>query len=124
MEIVKITTKNGKNYSIVNESWETSRAWGHRSVLLSNNSVELGENKVRYYNRTWEMYRYQSCMLGLIEKLLTDNQKSFLAQYKEMNDIARFTPKEKKIALEKWAEIEYVEDLQEIMERIHNRNFD
>lgn len=124
MEIVKITTKNGKNYSIVNESWETSRAWGHRSVLLSNNSVELGENKVRYYNRTWEMYRYQSCMFGLIEKLLTDNQKSFLAQYKEMNDIARFTPKEKKIALEKWAKIEYVEDLQEIKERIHNRSFD
>ena len=70
------------------------------------------------------MYRYQSCMFGLIEKLLTDNQKSFLAQYKEMNDIARFTPKEKKIALEKWAEREYVEDLQEIKERIHNRSFD
>lgn len=28
MEIKKIICKNGREYNIVNEYWETSRAWG------------------------------------------------------------------------------------------------
>lgn len=123
MEIKKIICKSGREYNIVNEYWETSRAWGHKSTLVAPWG-EVESHKVRYYNRTWERYTYESCMSGLINTILEDNLKSYITQYKEKNDITRLTSLQKDIIKAEWQEKEYTQELMEIKERINDRRFD
>ena len=123
MEIKKIICKSGREYNIVNETWETSRAWGHKSTLIAPWG-EVESHKVRYYNRTWERYTYESCMSGLIETILEDNLKSYITEYKEKNDITRLTSLQKDIIKAEWQEKEYTQELMEIKERINDRRFD
>ena len=123
MEIKKIKCKSGNEYNIVNEYWETSRAWGHKSTLIAPWG-EVESRKVKYINRTWERYTYESCMSGLIETILEDNLKSYITQYKENNGISRLLADKKAIVIKEWQEKEYIQDLKEIQERIKNRNFD
>ena len=56
--------------------WDTSRAWGHE-VYVIDGAIEVAHYKVRYYNRTWEAYRYQSAMYGALDEY----KKSELARY-------------------------------------------
>ena len=123
MEIKKIKCKSGNEYNIVNEYWETSHAWGHKSTLIAPWG-EVESRKVTYQNRTWERYTYESCMSGLIETILEDNLKSYITQYKEKNDISRRLADKKAKVIKEWQEKEYIQDLKEIQERIKNRNFD
>ena len=123
MEIKKIICKSGNEYNIVNETWETSRAWGHKSTLIAPWG-EVESHKVRYYNRTWESYTYQTCMGGLLDTILEDNLKSYITQYKEKNDITRLTSLQKDMIKAEWQEKEYTQELMEIKERINDRRFD
>ena len=123
MEIRRIVCKNGRVYNIVNETWETSRAWGHKSTLIAPWG-EVESRKVKYLNRTWERYTYESCMSGLINTILEDNLKSYITQYKEKNDITRLTSLQKDMIKAEWQEKEYIQELMEIKERINDRRFD
>lgn len=123
MEIKKIICKNGREYNIVNEYWETSHAWGHKSTLIAPWG-EVESRKVKYINRTWERYTYESCMSGLIETILENNLKSYITQYKEKNDITRLTSLQKDMIKAEWQEKEYTQELMEIKERINDRRFD
>lgn len=123
MEIRRVVCKSGNEYNIVNETWETSRAWGHKSTLVAQWG-EVESRKVKYLNRTWESYTYQTCMGGLLDTILEDNLKSYITQYKEKNDITRLTSLQKDMIKAEWQEKEYTQDLMEIKERIENRNFD
>ena len=123
MEIKKIICKSGREYNIVNEYWETSRAWGHKSTLIAPWG-EVESRKVKYLNRTWERYTYESCMSGLLDTILEDNLKSYITEYKEKNDITRLTSLQKDIIKAEWQEKEYTQELMEIKERIENRRFD
>jgi hypothetical protein len=60
---------NGNKYEFRNTSWSTRNSWGHETTLYIND-VEISRNKVRYLNRTWESYPFQSCMKGLVDKLI------------------------------------------------------
>lgn len=123
MEIKKIICKSGNEYNIVNEYWETSRAWGHKSTLIAPWG-EVASHKIRYYNRTWESYRYQSCMGQLLSNILESNQKSYITEYKEKNNISRLLADKKAEVIKEWEQKEYIKDLMEIKERINTRNFD
>ena len=123
MEIRKIKCKSGNEYNIVNEYWETSRAWGHKSTLIAPWG-EVESRKVKYINRTWERYTYESCMSGLINTILENNLKSYITQYKEKNDIIRLLADKKAEVIKEWEQKEYIKDLMEIKERIENRRFD
>lgn len=123
MEIRKIKCKSGKEYNIVNEYWETSNSWGHKSTLIAPWG-EVESRKVKYLNRTWERYTYESCMSGLIETILEDNLKSYITQYKEKNDITRLTSLQKDMIKAEWQQQEYTQELMEIKERINDRRFD
>ena len=123
MEIKKIICKSGREYNIVNEYWENSRAWGHKSTLIAPWG-EVESRKVKYLNRTWERYTYESCMSGLINTILEDNLKSYITQYKEKNGISRLLGDKKAEVIKEWEQKEYIKDLMEIQERIRDRNFD
>ena len=123
MEIRKIKCKSGNEYNIVNETWETSRAWGHKSTLVAPWG-EVESRKVRYYNRTWESYTYQNCMSGLLDTILENNLKSYIAQIKEVRGITRLLKGTREEIENDWNKKEYIQDLKEIQERIRTRNFD
>ena len=123
MEIRKIKCKSGNEYNIVNEYWETSRAWGHKSTLIAPWG-EVESRKVRYYNRTWESYTYQTCMSGLLDTILENNLKSYIAQIKEVRGITRLLKSTREEIENDWNKKEYIQDLKEIQERIRTRNFD
>ena len=123
MEINKIICKSGKEYNIVNEYWETSNSWGHKSTLIAPWG-EVESHKVRYYNRTWESYTYQTCMSGLLYTILENNQKSYITEYKEKNGISRLLADKKAKVIKEWQEKEYIQELMEIKERIDDRRFD
>ena len=123
MEIKRIECKSGRVYNIVNEYWETSHAWGHKSTLVAPWG-EVESRKVKYINRTWESYTYQTCMGGLLDTILENNQKSYITEYKEKNGISRLLADKKAEVIKEWEQKEYIQDLKEIQERIENRNFD
>ena len=123
MEIRKSQCKSGNEYNIVNETWETSRAWGHKSTLVAPWG-EVESRKVRYYNRTWESYTYQTCMSGLLDTILENNLKSYIAQIKEVRGITRLLKGTREEIENDWNKKEYIQDLKEIQERIRTRNFD
>ena len=123
MEIRRIKCKSGNEYNIVNETWETSRAWGHKSTLVAPWG-EVESRKVRYYNRTWESYTYQTCMSGLLDTILENNLKSYIAQIKEVRGITRLLKGTREEIENDWNKKEYIQDLKEIQERIRTRNFD
>lgn len=123
MEIRTIKCKSGKEYHIVNEYWEKRNAWGHKSTLLVNGR-DIGEYSVKYYNRTWEMYTYQTCMSLLINSIISSRQDYYITQFKADNGIIRFKKGQKEEIIAQWKNTEFAKDLYEILKRIENRDFD
>lgn len=64
MKIYKIT----ENLSISGEVYSNSNAWGHE-VKAFWRGREVEKNRVRYYNRTWERYAFETAWSGLLDKL-------------------------------------------------------
>ena len=62
---------NGVKFTIECESWSTRSSWGHE-VTLYKNAVKIGRAKVRYYNRTWECYQYQSAIRCVISQAINE----------------------------------------------------
>ena len=98
MEIKKYEIGN-VNYEFVCEGWSNSRGWGHE-VHLFRDGWEIAENRIRYYNRTWENYRFQSCMLGAIDSAMTDIVERTIENYKRKNNVERFKKGEKQTVIE------------------------
>lgn len=62
---------NGVTFTFVCESWRTRTSWGHEVTLYKNNSFKVARVKIRYYNRTWESYMYQSAIKNVIIDAIT-----------------------------------------------------
>lgn len=81
---------NGVKFTFVCESWRTRNSWGHEVTLYKNDTFEVGRAKIRYYNRTWECYQYQSAIKSVIynaiEEIKAAAKKAFLTlhNYKVM----------------------------------------
>ena len=89
---MSITTKNinGNEYTFVNNSRGNRSGFVHETKLYRNNHL-IGENKIQYYNRTWECYTYQSVMKGAVHALIDAEYEAFKAEYKQQNNIKRLT---------------------------------
>lgn len=77
---------NGVNFTLVCESWTDRTSWGHKVTLYKNDAMTVGTVKVRYYNRTWESYRYQTAIKSVIwdaiEKIKAAAKVAFFALHK------------------------------------------
>lgn len=122
MEIRKVKCGN-RIWQLVNESWSTSNAWGHRTHVIRN-GYDFGEHKVRYYNRTWEMYTYQTCMFGAIETIKQNELNWYIEEYKRANDITRFKSGEKQKVIKEFEKTEIAKDLKKVYKAIKLREFD
>jgi len=67
-----IIKKINDKLQITGEVYSNSRAWGHE-VRAIYNGIEVAKNRVRYYNRTWERYQFESAWTGLLYKLDIDS---------------------------------------------------
>lgn len=61
---------NGVKFTFVCEFWNTRNSWGHEVTLYQNDTFKVGRAKIRYYNRTWECYLYQSAIKNVIIDVL------------------------------------------------------
>ena len=124
MEIRRVNGKKGNKIELVNESWSTSRNWGHKTNVIVN-GYDYGEYKVRYYNRTWESYTFQSCMRGAIAKVMRYNITRYLENYKYTNNITRFKKGQREELIAKYKESnDLMLDLEQTLQAINERNFD
>lgn len=114
---------NDNKWELINEYWETYNAWGHKTTVLRNGH-DYGSHKVRYYNRTWEMYTYQTCMSGAIYSIKSEELDNYIRRYKEKNDIKRFKKGEKEKVIEEFNNTELGKELQILKEAINERKFD
>lgn len=111
MEIIKKQI-NGKQYEFVCEYWETRNSWGHKATLLCEGvPYELHSTKVRYYNRTWEEYRFQSVMQILLDELRKERKERIVNYWKYDNNKSRCS-KEQKETL--WANDEKLEEYNQL----------
>lgn len=54
----------GNEYEFKCQTWETRGGWGHSVTLYDTRNFDIiAEVDVRYYNRTWESFTFQTAML-------------------------------------------------------------
>ena len=123
MEVKMKKCKSGNTYKFVNEYWETSRAWGHKTTIIRN-MYDYEPHKVRYYNRTWESYTYQTCMSGARAEILHNEVEKFISNYKFEHNIDKFKKGERLKVIKMFKETELGKDLEELRLAISNNEFD
>lgn len=64
----KIISLNGDRFTFICRSKSVSGGFRHLCTLLKND-VEGASESVRYYNRTWEAYTFQTVMLKCARKI-------------------------------------------------------
>ena len=111
---------NGKNYEFICESWETYNSWGHE-VELFRDSWSRATERRRYYNRTWERFKYQSCMLGAIDNAISGVVERAFNEYKYKNNLSRFRKGEKeKVMADIMVNNEEYKELKKLYDYIDN----
>lgn len=88
-----------KNFKIVGETYETSNSWGHKAVVFKGD-YELAKSKIRYYNRTWERYTYQSVILDALYEAIKKRECRLIAHYKEKTGAQRITKRKREEIVE------------------------
>lgn len=99
-----------KNYKVVADSWENYRSWGHTATLFRDNR-ELTKSRIRYLNRTWEYYRYQSVILDAIYEAIKRRQSRLVEDYKLSTGAIRTTKHTKEKLFNKDEEINELNEL-------------
>ena len=105
---------NENEYSFVCEAWSNSRSWGHKVNLFRNN-YEIAEARIRYYNRTWESYEFQSTMLKAINIVEEKHRLLELEYYRAKTGRKRLKQEEKE---EIYKNSKQLQELQELKEKV------
>lgn len=117
MEQYYFNDESLKDYSIICEYWETSRARGHRAILMYK-GMRIQEAKIRYYNRTREVYRFQSVMRKVVNEYKEDKLQEFIENYKSDCNITRFKKGEKENVIKSFDSCEIGERINKMLEAI------
>lgn len=110
MKVVKKII-NGNEYEFFNNSRGNYSGFVHETNLFKN-GIFLADNKIQYYNRTWEVYTYQSVMKGLVYNLMENLKEKYKNDYKAEHGIKRLTAQKKEQMLENFENdtpVEYAE---------------
>ena len=120
---IREKTINGNKWQLINETWENYYAWGHKTTILRNGANWVS-HKVRYYNRTWECYTYETCMRGAVEEIREQALYNYIHNYKVRNGITRFKRGQKEEVINAFKESDFARELDALKESIKNRDFD
>lgn len=87
---------NGKEVEFFCESYNTRHGFGHRvQIFMDGTPIWNGENRSHYLNRTWERFRYETCMLGAVRNVLEYWETELKNEFKTSKGISRLTAKYK-----------------------------
>lgn len=113
MDITATALFEHNDYTIIAQSYETSTGWGHLAYLKHNDRPldTLQTAKIRYYNRTWERYRYQSVILDVISQQIEAVKDRAYYRFKIENAKTRLTKQEKENIIKDNNEIAELEEL-------------
>lgn len=89
MELVEKTI-DGVKFTFVNDAKNNRSGFYHTTTLLQN-GWEIGRNRSQYYNRTWESYRYRSCMKGTVSNVIKKELLEDFESYKKANGVSRLS---------------------------------
>lgn len=103
------------NYEFVCWYWENSNAWGHE-VRLVKGGIEVAKARVRYYNRTWERYTFQSAMYEVLAQFKQIEIGQHLDNYKYKHEIEKFKRGQRAQALAEFEESNVAKDIKELEE--------
>ena len=84
---------NGVKFTFVCESWSTRNSWGHEVTLYKNDYYKIGRSKIRYFNRTWESYQYQSAIKSVIYNTIEAIKSAAKIAFKELHHYKVLTKK-------------------------------
>ena len=110
-----------KNFKIVGDSYSNSQSWGHTAVVFKDD-YELSKSKIRYYNRTWERYTYQSVILDALYVAIKERESRLIADYKAQTKASRITKHKKEEIIECDKEIIELRDVYEYFKDKHGRS--
>lgn len=85
---------NGIDFNFYNKSRSNRSGFVHESTLFVNGQ-KIGSYKIQYYNRTWEVYQYQSVMKNLVYNLISSYTEKYKMNYKKDKNIKRLTEAKK-----------------------------
>ena len=66
---------------------------GHEVTLYKNDYAKIGQAKIRYYNRTWESYQYQSAIKSVIYNAIAQIKAAVKIAFKELHHYKVLTKK-------------------------------
>ena len=110
-----------KNYKIVCDTYSNSNSWGHTAVVFKED-YELSRSKIRYYNRTWECYTYQSVILDALYVAIKGRENRIIADYKYKSGAVRITKRKKEEIIECDKEIIELRDVYEYFKDKYGRS--
>ena len=84
---------NGVKFTLVCESWSDRNSWGHEVLFYKNDTIKIGRAKIRYYNRTWESYQYQSAIKAVIFETIERIKAAAKIAFKELHHYKVLTKK-------------------------------
>ena len=108
MERIKKVELNGITFEVFGQYWETRNSWGHNGYLLIDGH-EVSKSRIRYYNRTWEGYRFQSAGRAAVWSYIEELQRRALDAYKMATGRARLSQSLKDGIFKQDAEIQAAE---------------
>lgn len=79
-------------YEVTNSN--QASLWGHE-VELRHNEKLVSNAKISYYNRTWETFEFQSCMLEALRNYMASVANNIYSTYKETNNTNRISTNQK-----------------------------
>jgi len=90
-----------KNYRIKSTAWSTSRSWGHESILYVD-GFQVQRKKLTYQNRTWESFKFQTCMRIVVEDYLDAYLVDYESAFKHSHNKKRLSAKLRKQMMEQF----------------------
>ena len=117
MSELKKINLNNHEYVFVCNSRSTRNGFAH-DVELFIDDMRAESNSAHYLNRTWEVYTYQTCMLGAISKAIDKHVEAIERRFRNVNNITRMTAKKRE---ELNAEIDsntFIKEMRELKEEV------
>lgn len=99
---------NGKDVQITAtaEGWNHSGRWGH-SATLAIDGTTVSTASIRYHNRTWEGYPYQTVLHNVVWDYIARLESQDIDAYKRRNRLERLPRGARKSFDLFWASVRY-----------------
>lgn len=112
MDIIKY-----KDITILLDSKSNYYGFKHIATLFLNNTERV-KTSIQYYNRTWEVFTYQTILNKIINIMLEEIEEQKKESFKYNNNIKRLTKEKAKEMQKECNKIEYYKQLKRLKKKI------